>query len=239
MKFLLTVSAVALLSCNMAADVAAKKSQDPPKTPARQEAGSAEKAAQAGASELPKPAPEMKKLAHMVVGRWQVEEKYEVTPLTPQGGEGKGTQVAHRGPSGLSIITSYNSAGTMGEVHGEGILTWSPVESVFKQFWVDNGTPGGELWLGKWEGESVVFTAKEKMGDKDVFWKQTFSNFSSDAYTLTFDMGASETDVKRFMTLKFTRMARQSAGERRHGMGMHGRPSADGWNSPRADSTLR
>jgi len=239
MKLLLTVSAVALFSLSATATVAPKKTQDSAKPPQKQEGAVADKKASNAVPDKPAPSPEMKKLARLIGGRWQVEEKYEVTPFTPQGGEGKGTEMIHRGPGGLSIIANYSSTSTMGETQGEGIITWSPEENAFKQFWVDNGAPGGELWAGKWDGDALVFTNAQKMGEHTVQWKETFSSFSNDSFTLTFDMGSGDAEPKRFMTLKFTRMPRQSAGEHRHGMGMHGRPTSDGWGGPHADSTLR
>jgi len=172
MKFLVTVSAVALLTCSLVADVTAKKAQDASKAPAKQEASDDKKGSDSSA-EMPKPSPEMKKLARMISGRWQVEEKYEVSAMTPQGGEGKGTAVIHRGPGGLSLITNYNSTSSLGEVQGAGITTWSPEEKVHKQFWVDNGSPAGALWSGKWEGDSLVYTATQKMGDQMTYWRET------------------------------------------------------------------
>ena len=235
MKLIVTVSAVALLTCSMTANVTAKKAQDSAKVPAKQEAGDKERKTQDAASETLKPSPQMKKLARLISGRWQVEEKYEVTPFSPQGGEGKGTEIIHRGPGGLSVILNYSSSGTMGEVHGNGIVTWSPKDG-YQQFWVDNGTTGGELWLGNWEGDLLVFKNAPTSDPKAVHWKEIYSGFSNDSFTITFDMGTGDSELKRFMTLKFTRMPKQAAGERRHGMGMHGRPTTDGWSGPRADT---
>jgi hypothetical protein len=181
----------------------------------------------------------MRRLSHLIGGHWLVEEKYEVTAITPQGGEAKGSEIVHRGPGGLSIVVNYSSAGTMGETRGEGIFTWSPADNAYKLFWVDDGAPGGELWLGKWEDESLVFSSTQKMGERSIFWKQTLGSFSDQGFTMTFDFGASENDLKRLMSLRFTRMAKQAAGEHRHGMGVHGRPVTDGWAGPRADITLR
>ena len=237
MKLLVTVCAVASLSyAALALDVTAKKPQDAPKTTAKQEQAAkpdADKKPDPNA-DRPKPSPEIKKLMRAISGRWQVEEKYEVTAFTPQGGEGKGSATIHRGPGGLSLITNYVSNGSMGEVHGAGITTWSSDDKAYKQFWVDNGSPAGALWLGKWDGENLVFTGSDKAGDKTTFWRETYS-FGNDAFTITFDMGTSDTDAKRFMTLKFTRMAKQSAGIRRRGTGMHGRPTNDNWSGPRAE----
>ena len=235
MKLLVTVCAVASLSyAAMALDVTAKK-QDPSKPAAKQEQAAkpeADKKPDPNA-DRPKPSAEMKKLARAIGGRWQVDEKYEVTPFTPQGGEGKGSATIHRGPGGLSLITNYVSNGSMGEVHGAGITTWSSEDKAFKQFWVDNGSPAGALWMGKWDGENLVFTGTDKNADKTNYWRETYS-FNNDVFTITFDVGSSESDLKKFMTLKFTRMAKQSAGVRRHGTGMHGRPTNDNWSGPRA-----
>jgi hypothetical protein len=238
MKLLVTVCVVASLSCAAAAlDVTAKK-QDAQK-PAKQEQAAKPDASAATKpdpnADRPKPSAEMKKLAHLIGGRWQVEEKFEISPFTPQGGEGKGTEIVHRGPGGLSLILNYSSTGTMGEAHGNGIVTWSPAEGVFQQFWVDNGQPGGELWQGKWQNDSLVFAREQKMGEQTMHFRQTLNSFSEGSFNVTLEMGASDAEMKRFMTFKFTRMAKQSAGIRRRGTGMHGRPTNDNWGGPRAE----
>jgi hypothetical protein len=240
MKLLVTVSAVALLTCSMAVAADAKKpsAQDATKTTTKQE-GTPDKKSQAAAPESSKPSPEMVKLARAISGRWQVEEKYEVSKFTPQGGEGKGSDVIHRGPGGFSMIANYSSTGPFGEYHSAGITTWSPNDNAYQQYSVDSGGAGGVMWTGKWDADSLVFTATEKVGEQTMHWRATYSGFSNDAFTLAYDMGSSDNDLKRFMTLRFTRMARQSAGEHRHGMGMHGRPISDGWSGPRADMLLR
>jgi Protein of unknown function (DUF1579) len=246
MRVLVTMCAVALLSHGaVALDVAQKKSQEPSKpSPGQAQSdkkpadnSAPEKKTTETATEKPKPSEEMKKLAHLIGGRWQVEEKYELSPFTPQGGEAKGTDMVHRGPGGLSVVSNYSSSGTLGENHGVGITTWSADEGIYKQFWVDNFDAAGQFWTGKWEGESLVFTYTQKMGDQQFHWKESFSGFSNDNFTVTFDVGPSENDLKRCMTFKFTRIARQSAGVRRHGTGMHARPIYDSWGGPRADAT--
>ena len=243
---LLVMCAITLLSYSAAAlDVAQKKSQEPAKPSQAQSDKKAtentpdKKISEASATDKPQPSPEIKKLMRLIGGRWQVEEKYEVSTFTPQGGEAKGTDMVHRGPGGLSIISNYNSSGTLGENHGAGITTWSADEGIYKQFWVDNFDANGQLWAGKWEGDSLVFTYTQKMGDHQFHWKETYSGFSSDNFTITFDVGPSDSDLKRSMTFKFTRMARQSAGVRRRGTGMHARPIYDSWGGPRADATQR
>lgn len=235
MKSLVTVSAVALLSCSaLALDVAQKKSQQPAQSPQKQAQAADKKTPEAPQPEKPKPSPEMKKLAHMIGGRWQVEEKYEITPFTPQGGEGKGVDLIHRGPGGLSLIVNYSSSGSMGETHGAGIITWSAEDNAYKQFWVDDGTPAGLLWLGKWQGDSLVFTGTQNMAGQQTSWRQVYSGLGADAFTMAFEMGQPDGSFKPFMTIRFTRMARQAAGARRHGTGMHGRPLYDSWGSPRS-----
>lgn len=228
-KFAVIVCIGAMLSCSCAAiDVTQKKSQ------AKTEQPAAEKKTDTAATETTKLSPEMRKLARAIGGRWQVEEKYEVSKFTPQGGEGKGTGLIHRGPGGYSMIANYTSTGPFGEYHSAGITTWSPNDSAYQQYSVDSGGAGGVMWTGKWDGESLVFTATEKTGEQTMHWRATYSGFSNDAFTLTYDMGPSDSELKRFMTLRFTRIAKQAAGVRRHGMGMHGHSNYDNWSGPRA-----
>ena len=229
MKLLATMTAVAVLSYSAAAfDKAQKKPEQT--TPAIKESP-----AKDANADKPKPSAEMKRLSKALGGRWQVEEKYEVTPFTPQGGEGKGTEIVHRGPGGLSLLLNYSSNSPMGEYHGFGIIAWSPEQSAYQEYWVDSGAPGGEVWTGKWEGDSLIFTTTQKMGDKTINWKQTLTGLGNDVFTVTFDMGSAQNESKSFMTFKFTRMAKQNAGTHRHGTGMHGRPSPDNGWAPRAE----
>src|SRR5207302_7682864 len=85
----ITLCAGALLSCSAAAlDVTPKKPQEPANASAKQRAkpepAATDKKPETPTAEKPKPSPEMKKLTRALGGRWQVEEKYDVTPLTPQ-----------------------------------------------------------------------------------------------------------------------------------------------------------
>jgi hypothetical protein len=234
MRLLATICAVVLLSYSaLALDKAQKKPEQA--APSIKEVPVPQKDPNA---DKPKPSAEIKKLSRLL-GRWQAEEKYEVTPFTPQGGEGKGLEVIRRGPGGLSIVMNYKSTGTMGDYSGTGIVTWSPEQNTYLEFWVDNGAAGGELWAGKWEGETLVFTNTQKMGGQTVHWKQTISGMGTDAFTLALDMGQSDSDMKRFMTYKFARTAKQTARIRRHGTGMHGRPNPDNGWAPRAEVVLR
>ena len=233
MRLLVIITALALFSCSAGAvDTVQKKPEG--SGPALKE--SAAPASDSNA-EKAKPSAEMKRLARLV-GRWQSEEKYEVTPFSPHGGEGKGAEMIHRGPGGLSIVMNYRSAGTMGDYTGTGIVTWSPEKNSYVEFWVDSGAPGGELWAGNWEGEELVFTSTQKMGDQTVHWKQTLSFPSSDAFGLRLDQGPTDAAMKPFVTYRFTRTARQTAHNHRHGTGMHGRPNPDAW-APRSEALLR
>ena len=176
-------------------------------------------------SDKPQPLPEMKKLAKMMAGRWNVEERFEVGPLAPQGGEAKGTESIHRGPGGLSLVSSYKFMGNMGDYKGNGIIAWSPEDNVFKSFWVDNGMPGGSYAVGKWEGEDLVFTSTESIMGQPMALKMTYSGFTAEGFTLYLDIGEVGAQLKRSKTVKFTRQSRQIASMPRRGMGMVGRPT--------------
>jgi hypothetical protein len=47
---------------------------------------------------------EVQKLAFLM-GTWAAEDKYERTPLNPNGGEGSGTYRTILGPGGFSLLT--------------------------------------------------------------------------------------------------------------------------------------
>src|SRR5579872_5397243 len=109
MRWLVAMTTSVALACTASAHVVTTGKTQTTKTPPKQElpaATGSDKDAQ-NAPGKPKPSPEMKKLSRLLVGRWQVEEKYEISQFTPQGGEAKGEDVVHRGPGGLSIISNY------------------------------------------------------------------------------------------------------------------------------------
>ena len=132
------------------------------------------------------PAPEMEMLKKMA-GTFTVTEKIEPGPMSPKGGEGKGTAVFTNGPGGVSIM-NYKSTGPMGKFEGMEVLTWDASAKAYKSFWVDNHDVSGSISMGKVEGDKVVFTG-ESMGHdgKAMSMRRTVTHTSPTEWTMVME----------------------------------------------------
>ncbi|HXE91565.1 MAG TPA: DUF1579 family protein [Terriglobales bacterium] len=159
----------------------------------------------------PKPAPEMEKLARMMVGTWTSTEKHEPSPFNPAGGAGKGVFKVSLGPGGHSLIEQYNSRGAMGKFNGHGMTFWDPKARVFRGVWCDNMTAGCEVSVGQWEGDNLVFLSEGEMEGKKTKLKMIYSGFKANGFDFGIDMSVAEAPMARTMTIKYTRARAQVA----------------------------
>ena len=77
---------------------------------------------------MPKPSPQIEKLAGKIVGTWNTNEDFEVSEMMPKGGKGHGTAIIKKGPGGLSVVEDYHSRGGAGAFAGHGVF-WRRVRS--------------------------------------------------------------------------------------------------------------
>jgi hypothetical protein len=154
---------------------------------------------------IPQPAPEMKKLAKMLVGTWRIDERVFPGPLAPNGATGKATETIRIGPGSTSILMDYKGT-SVGNFTGHGITSWSPEKNVYESVWVDSMTPGGISTLtGTWAGENLIFTGKELTDGKRMQNRLTYSNIKPDAFTCTMEMGPDGGHLEKFMELRYKR----------------------------------
>ncbi len=167
--------------------------------------------------EMPKPAPEIERLLQQLQGRWTTDEKHEPSEMLPQGGTGKGQEAIRPGPGKMSIIAEYSSQGPMGEFAGIGLITWDPTAHVYRLHWTDNTGPGVTVTTGKWEGKDLVFNGTDTMMGKKLFSRHAFTELTPTAFTYTIDMGPTATQLKRAMTIKYTKVDMQEMRRRQFG----------------------
>lgn len=209
MRSLITICLALLLGVSLTAqapqggtnqpDVKAKPAEKPPvgaKTaePTKPDSG------------MPKPAPEIERLINQLQGRWTTEEKHEASEMLPQGGTGKGQEQIRPGPGRLSLIAEYSSQGPMGEFSGIGLITWDASARVYRLHWTDNTNPALTVMTGKGEGTDVVFTGSETMMGKKVYARHAITELTPNAFTYTIDTGTTAAQLKRAMTVKYTRL---------------------------------
>ena len=152
--------------------------------------------------QAPKPAPEMKELTYLV-GTWTTDEKFEATPFGPAG-TATGTNTVRLGPGGFTVIMEQRSKGSLGVFSGHGVMTWDPVEKVYKTAWSDSMTPGVLITTGRKEGDKIVYTAEATMMGKKMAFKDVVSDRTPTSYVLTsyINDGSGE---KKTMTIRLTR----------------------------------
>jgi uncharacterized protein DUF1579 len=156
-----------------------------------------------------KPSPEMQELSKMVVGTWSSAEKQEPSPWAPKGATGKGTAVFKNGPGGLSVIQDYKSSSGMGGFAGHGVLWWDAQARGYKGIWCDSMTPGGcqiSKGLAKWDGNNLVGTDESEMMGQKVAMKETWTDITPNSFTFVMEGGPPGGEMKRMMTIKYTRM---------------------------------
>lgn len=140
----------------------------------------------AGEMKAAAPAPELLGLKKMN-GTWTVTEKMEPGPMSPKGGEGKGTAVYTSGPGGVSIM-NYKSTGSMGKFEGMEVLTWDAKASVYKSYWVDNHDVSGSLSTGRMEGDKIVFTGESVGPDgKAMTMRRTMTHTSPTEWVMVME----------------------------------------------------
>lgn len=191
--------------------------QDKPKSSGGAMSKPADKKAEGGQMSMPmaKPSPEMQKLSKMVVGTWSAAEKHEPSPWAPKGATGKGTAVFKNGPGGLSLVQDYKSSSSMGSFSGHGIMWWDAQAGGFKGVWCDPGGCTVHKGLSKWEGDNLVGSDEMDMMGQKMAVKEGWSNITANSFTFTMDGGPPGGEMKRMMTIKYTRVgAAKTAAEK-------------------------
>ena len=92
--------------------------------------------AASAAPALPKPGPEVQKLAFLV-GDWVHEETFHPGPMSP-GGAGKGRSKSAWTLGDHHVYTIYTTNTPMGKLEARGMFGWDPEKKVYRLAWFDN-----------------------------------------------------------------------------------------------------
>jgi hypothetical protein len=193
--------------------------QDKPKASSKETGKLMEKKAGGQmAMSVAKPSPEMEKLSKMVVGTWNTTEKHEPSPWAPKGATGKGTVVFKNGPGGLSLVQDYKSSSSMGSFAGHGVMWWDAKVGGYQGVWCDSMTPAGcqiSKGITKWEGNNLVGTDESEMMGQKMAMKESWTDITPDSFTFVMDGGPPGGEMKRMMTIKYTRAGAAKAGAKK------------------------
>lgn len=148
--------------------------------------GGQEKAASARAPEL---APEMQKLSFLI-GDWRYTEKYEKSPMMPEGGSSEGIYRATIGPGGHSILTDFDEkSGPMAGTAGHEVFTWDATKNSYVAYAFSSDAPGCFTRTGTWEKDQLVFTLEMNAGGKTARMRFVYIEAKPDAITIEVYMG--------------------------------------------------
>jgi len=150
-------------------------------------------------------APEMQKLSFLI-GDWRYTNKFEKSPMMPEGGASEGTYRATIGPGGHSILTDFEEkAGPMAGAAGHEVITWDAAKSSYDAYAFASDGPGCFIRTGTWDKDQLVFTRKMDAGGKTMWMRFFYAETKPDAITIEVYVGAGDGPLK----LSFTTRARK------------------------------
>jgi len=129
----------------------------------------------------PRPAPEMQKLAKMLVGTWKVEEDWAPGGSKPKGGKETAHSVIRLGPGSFSVIEDFVDPA----YHLHSLIWWDKSAQRFKTAGCDDlGDQGCQMenGLGQWEGNEVVWQLTVPKDGKDVPAKLVWAEKDSHSF---------------------------------------------------------
>ena len=158
---------------------------------------------------IPKPSPEIQKVAKMFGGQWKVTGKIQDEMWAKGGDEGTGVEMVKTGPGGFTSISDAKMMfKKIGPMIGHGVMWYDESKKAFQGLWCDNGGPtcmsSGE---GKWDGDKLVFVGEMAMGPQTMPVRQTYSNFTEKSFEWFMETGDGKGNWKPEMSLKYERAA--------------------------------
>jgi hypothetical protein len=134
-------------------------------------------------------APEMEKLAKMLVGNWDVVATLESSSARPRGRKDAGANRIVLGPGGRSVVENYHTDGDSGSRSALGILWWDEKAQGYRTMFCDNADPAGcSVYdgLGRWEGNDLIFKFRRYRGNDKIDAKEVITPTSPISFTVRF-----------------------------------------------------
>lgn len=149
----------------------------------------------------PRPAPEMQRLAKMLVGKWKVVLDYAPGGSMPKGGKGTAQSEIRPGPGGFSLIEDF--VGNLPAGHLHALYWWDKAAQGFKSMGCNDFSEEGcevENGLGRWEGNEVVWHLTIQKDGKDVPDKIVWAEKDNRSFTASMYVADPSGAMKRDWT---------------------------------------
>ena len=160
-----------------------------------------------GQSAKAHPAPEIQKLAKMLVGTWNIVEDYVRGGSMPNGGRGTAHSVIRLGPGGFSLIEDFVSTLPKGHLHA--VYWWdSTVHGLRTLDCTDLTDEGCNVsdGIGKWAGNDFVTEIRIHDGDKIIPAKIVWAEKDRRSFAATMYIADANGTLKRDWTFLHKRV---------------------------------
>lgn len=154
------------------------------------------------------PIPEMKRLQDAFAGDWKTAETMERTSFFPNGGARAGIAHFRLGPGGYSLVGEGRSDGSAGKLEFMIIVWWDPAQHLYPYFVCFNydRKPCRIRGTAHWEGNDFVNEYESAEGGKNAKWRDTFTAFKPDSFTLVAARQMEDGSMKTIITTTNTRL---------------------------------
>jgi len=153
------------------------------------------------------PAPEMQRLAKMLVGTWTVDEDFAPGGSMPNGHRGSGRSVIEPGPGEASLIDDFISSSPA--AHWHSLIWWEKAGKVFRKVSCDDFSEEActvEKGRGRWEGNEVVWQLTVSQDGKDVPVKVVWAEKDNGSFAESRYVADASGTLKRDWTFLHTRV---------------------------------
>ena len=153
----------------------------------------------------PKPASDLQRALDAFVGSWTIEEEYP-EPSGPTA-KGHGTETWTAGPGNQSLIYDYASDTPRGHVTAHAVLWWDARAKTFRELWCASSANVCTLSpaIIRWDGNDLVFTETFERNGKRIASRETWSDITKDAHTMTISEGPTASTLKPWLISRATR----------------------------------
>jgi hypothetical protein len=160
----------------------------------------------AALTKTPELAPEMQKFSFLI-GDWRYTEKYEKSPIMPDGGSSEGIYRGTIGPGGHSILTDFEEkAGPMTGAAGHEVITWDAPKNSYVAYAFSSDAPGCFTRTGTWEKDQLVFTLEMNGGGKTARMRFVYTEAKPDAITIEVYMARGDAPLALAFTTRAKRI---------------------------------
>jgi hypothetical protein len=155
--------------------------------------------------EMPKPAPEHKRLGYFV-GNWTSEGEMKPSEWGP-GGKVTSTDKCEWFDGGYAVVCHSTGKCPMGATKSLGISSYSAEEKVYTWYGLDNmGMTMTSVPHGKLAGDTWTYHNEGKMGGKTMKMRVTIKELSPTSYSFTMDSEGADGKWNRMMESKYTKV---------------------------------